>query len=52
MASFLRRVQRTAYLTSRTAGDIRAAQAGRLVKRIVRRSITRRAFQIFRNGTR
>lgn len=38
---FLRDLQRTSYLVSRTAGDARAAKRGRLGKRLVRRQVTR-----------
>lgn len=37
----LRDVQRSSYLVSRTAGDLNAAQRGRLGKRIARRALMR-----------
>jgi hypothetical protein len=40
----LRSLQRSAYLLSRTAGDLSALQRGRLGKRLVRRAVTRRGF--------
>lgn len=40
--SFLRDVQRSSYLVSRAAGDLNAAQRGRLGKRLARRQFTRR----------
>jgi hypothetical protein len=46
--SFLRDVQRASYLISRAAGDTRAAQRGTLGKRVVRRTVTRNAFKLFR----
>jgi hypothetical protein len=46
--SFLRDVQRASYLLSRTAGDTRAAQRGTLGKRLVRRTVTRNVFRLFR----
>lgn len=48
----LRQIQRYLYFGQRTAGDLAAAQRGPLVlgKRLVRRSITRRAFALVRNG--
>lgn len=43
----LRRIQRDAYLVSRTAGDLSAAQRGPkvLAKRLVRRALTRAFFR-------
>jgi hypothetical protein len=46
--SFLRDVQRASYLISRAAGDTRAAQRGTLGKRVVRRTVTRNTFKLFR----
>ena len=40
--SFLRDLQRALYLAQRSTGDVRAAQRGRLAKRVVRRQVTRR----------
>ena len=51
--SVLARTQRDADLVSRAAGDARALQTGgvsRYVKRRVRRSFTRRLFNLFGNG--
>lgn len=42
--SFLAQVQRDAYLVSRAAGDVRAIQRGRYVRRVVRRRATRGFF--------
>ena len=52
MSSFLRKAQRTAYLTSRALGDVRAAQRGPgpLARRVARREITRRGFALLNNG--
>lgn len=47
------KIQREAHLISRDAGDINALQTGgvsRYVKRRVRRSLTRRLFNLFGNG--
>ncbi len=48
--SALRQIQRDAYLISRTAGDISAAQRGPAVlgKRLARRSLTRELFRVLR----
>lgn len=46
--SVLRRLQRDAYLISRTAGDLNAAQRGRLGKRLVKRAIHRREIRVLR----
>lgn len=48
--SALRQIQRDAYLISRTAGDLSAAQRGPAVlgKRLVRRDLTRALFRILR----
>jgi hypothetical protein len=48
--SALKQVQRDAYLISRTAGDLSAAQRGpaTLGKRLVRRDLTRTFFRILR----
>lgn len=46
--SMLKQIQRTSYLKSRTAGDLDAARRGKLGKRLVRRSVTRRAFSVAR----
>lgn len=43
-----RSIGRTAYFISRTAGDIDAAQRGRLHKRLARRWVTRAIFRAFR----
>jgi hypothetical protein len=45
--SFLRRIQRDAYLVSRTAGDADAARRGPqvLAKRLIRRRLTRALFR-------
>ena len=49
----LQQIQRDAYLVSRTAGDINAAERGPdvLAKRIIRRKATRGFFQILRQMT-
>lgn len=51
---FTKRVQRNAYLISRAAGDLDAAQRGPeiLAKRLIRRSLTRTLFQALGNGRR
>ena len=36
------------YKTQRTMGDVTAAKNGKLVKRIVRRRVTRSIFRLFR----
>lgn len=41
----LKQLQRNAYLVSRTAGDLDAAKRGVLVKRVVRRRLTRAIFR-------
>lgn len=48
--SFLSQLQRDSYLVSRAAGDAHAAERGPepLVKRIVRRKVTRAAFRLFK----
>lgn len=46
--SMLKQIQRTSYLKSRTAGHLDAARRGKLGKRLVRRSVTRRAFSVAR----
>lgn len=48
--SWLKRIQRDAYLVSRAAGDADAARRGPevLAKRLIRRRITREAFSILR----
>lgn len=46
--SMLKQIQRTSYLMSRTAGDVDAVRRGKLGKRLVRRSVTRRAFSLTR----
>ncbi len=43
--SFLSSVQRDSYQLSRATGDVRAAQRGQLVKRLVRRRVTRGLFR-------
>jgi hypothetical protein len=43
-----RRAQRDLYLAQRTMGDIDAAQRGKLGKRLLRRSLTRSLFRLFR----
>ncbi|WP_375483253.1 hypothetical protein [uncultured Jatrophihabitans sp.] len=54
MSSFLRRLQRDAYLISRTAGDLNAAKRGPdvLAKRLARRAATREGFTLLRRWTR
>jgi hypothetical protein len=42
--SFLGEIQRDAYWVSRAAGDLRAIQRGRYVRRVVRRRATRGFF--------
>lgn len=46
--SLLKRIQRAAYFTSRTAGDLDAARRGPdvLAKRIARRIVTREIFRL------
>jgi len=48
--SALKQIQRDAYLISRAAGDVSAAQRGPgvLAKRLVRRDLTRTFFRILR----
>ena len=48
--SALKQIQRDAYLISRTAGDLDAAQRGPgvLAKRLIRRDLTRTFFKILR----
>jgi hypothetical protein len=46
--SFLSEVDYGAYKVSQAAGDMRAAQNGRLGRRLVRRSVTRTGFRILR----
>jgi hypothetical protein len=48
--SALRQIQRDAYLVSRTAGDLSAAQRGPgvLAKRLARRDLTRTLFRVLR----
>ena len=46
--SALKQLQRSAYLTSRAAGDLSAARRGHLIKRVARRSLTRNLFRLFR----
>lgn len=41
-------LQRTLYLASRTAGDVRAAQRRRLLQRVVKRAIHRREIGLLR----
>lgn len=48
--TFLRRVSRDAYLISRTAGDLNAAQRGRLGKRVVKRVYHRSLIRLLRKG--
>ncbi len=43
--SLLRQISRDAHYVSRTAGDLDAARRGRLGRRLVRRSVTRRVFR-------
>jgi len=43
--NFLSSLQRDSYRVSRATGDVRAAQRGRLVQRLVRRRITRGLFR-------
>lgn len=52
--SLLGQIQRDAYLTSRAAGDAKAAERGPgpLAKRIVRRQLTRAIFRAIRSTTR
>lgn len=54
MASFFKKVQRDAYLISRTAGDLDAARRGPdvLARRIIRREVTRSVFRAVGNGRR
>lgn len=40
--------RRTLYFTQRTMGDVDAARRGRLGKRLIRRSLTRSIFRLFR----
>jgi hypothetical protein len=44
--SFLRDIQRAAYLLSRAAGDVNAAEKGTLGKRLVRRQLNRKIGQV------
>ena len=44
----LSEIRRTAYLTSRTIGDVQAVQRGTLARRLVRRQVTRSLFRLFR----
>ena len=48
--SALRQIQRNAYLISRTAGDLSAAQRGPgvLARRLARRDLTREFFRLLR----
>ena len=48
--STLKQIQRDAYLISRTAGDLSAAQRGPgvLAKRLIRRDLTRTLFRVLR----
>jgi hypothetical protein len=46
--STLSQLRRTLYLSQRAMGDYQAAQRGRLAKRLVRRSVTRSVFRLFR----
>lgn len=50
--SALKQVQRDAYLISRTAGDLSAAQRGPVVlgRRLARRSLTRTLFSLLRGA--
>ena len=50
--SALKQVQRDAYLISRTAGDLSAAQRGPVVlgRRLARRSLTRTLFRVLRSA--
>lgn len=43
-----RRLERNLYLAQRTMGDVRAAQSGRLGKRVARRYLTRSLYRLFR----
>ena len=45
-----KQIQRDAYLISRTAGDLSAAERGPgvLVKRLIRRDLTRTLFRVLR----
>ena len=47
-----KQLQRDAYLLSRTAGDVAAAQRGvkPLARRVARRTLTRLIFQAFRSN--
>jgi hypothetical protein len=47
---FFRDVQRDAYLVSRTAGDVNAAQHHRLIKRLVKRQYHRTLINVLRRG--
>jgi len=46
--SSLSQIRRSSYLLSRTLGDVQAVQRGTIVKRVVRRSVTRSLFRLFR----
>lgn len=46
----LNQLQRDAYLLSRAAGDVNAAQRGRLGQRLVKRVIHRRIIGLLRRG--
>jgi hypothetical protein len=52
--SALRQIQRDAYLISRTAGDLSAAQRGPavLAERLARRDLTRVFFRVLRQMSR
>lgn len=41
MSSFFKSLQRDSYKVSRLSGDVSAAERGTLVKRLVRRRVTR-----------
>lgn len=45
MPDLFRQISRNAHLVSRTAGDISAARRGVLVKRLIRRNLTRALFR-------
>ncbi len=48
--SWLARVQRDAYLMSRTAGDVNAAKRGTLGRRLIKRRYHRSVIRVLRRG--
>lgn len=46
--SFFRQLERDAYRVSRLAGDLRAMQRGRYLRRVLRRRTARSLFRFFR----